>query len=46
MIVRGCDVGPTWPVSVGWPLILPTWIVLRAPAVHGVSSNKALDSII
>ena len=36
--VRECDVRPTWPVSAGWPLTLPTWIVLRAPAVHGVSS--------
>ena len=25
--------------SAGWPLALPTWIVLRAPAVHGVSST-------
>ena len=37
--VRGCDVGLAWPVSAGWPLTLPTWKVLRAPAVHGVSSN-------
>ena len=37
--VGECDVRPTWPVSAGWPLTLPTWIVLRAPAVHGVSSN-------
>ena len=40
MSVRECDVRPTWPVSAGWPLTLPTWIVLRAPAVHGVSSNS------
>ena len=41
MSVRECDVRPTWPVSAGWPLTLPTWIVLRAPAVHGVSSIKS-----
>ena len=33
-------------MSAGWPLTLPTWIVLRAPAVHGVSKirKKTLQS--
>ena len=38
MSVRDCDVRLARPVSAGWPLTLPTCIVLRAPAVHGVSS--------
>ena len=33
-------------VSAGWPLTLPTGIVLRAPAVHGVSSKVSMQLLL